>query len=76
MSAREVERPLFLDMDFEEALGRFAQTRPQDVRPPPSKKRKEARPKPGAQVEEAVIAADKGGASAGSGHESGAPDCG
>lgn len=29
---RKTEPPLFLDMDFEEALGRFTRVRPDDVR--------------------------------------------
>ena len=43
MSGKELERPLFIEMDFGEALARFAQTRPEEVRPPPGQKRKAAK---------------------------------
>jgi hypothetical protein len=42
--APKPERPLYLDMDFGEALARYAQTKPEEVEPPPGKKRKVARP--------------------------------
>mgnify|MGYP003576374023 CR=1 FL=1 len=45
------ERPLYLDMDFGEALARYAQTKPEEVEPAPGQKRKpprpERKPKPG-----------------------------
>ena len=44
--AKKPERPLFLDMDFGEALARYAQTKPEEVPPAPGQKRKVARPKP------------------------------
>jgi hypothetical protein len=40
---RKLEPPLHLDMDFDEALQRFAQTDPAEVEPPPGKPKK--RPK-------------------------------
>lgn len=43
---KKLERPLFIDMDFSEALRRYAQTKPEEVTPPPKKERKAARPKP------------------------------
>ncbi|WP_439470163.1 hypothetical protein [Brevundimonas sp.] len=46
MNAKDVERPLFIDMDFDEALRRFAQTKPEEVQPPPGQKKKGARPEP------------------------------
>lgn len=46
MSGKELERPLFLDMDFGEALRRYAQTKPEEVTPAPGQKRKAARPEP------------------------------
>ena len=44
--APKPERPLFLDMEFGEALARFAQTRPDEVTPPPGQKKKAVRPEP------------------------------
>lgn len=45
------ERPLYLDLDFGEALARYAQTKPEEVTPAPGQKRKpsrpEQKPKPG-----------------------------
>ena len=38
------EAALSLDMDFSEALARFAQTRPEEVEPAPGQKKKPARP--------------------------------
>lgn len=38
------ERPLYLDMDFGEALARFGQTKPEEVEPAPGQKKKAARP--------------------------------
>jgi hypothetical protein len=48
MKAKKLEPPLHLDMAFGEALQRYAQTKPEEVEPPPGKPRKGARPKPGA----------------------------
>lgn len=45
---KKLERPLYLDMPFGEALARYAQTKPEEVEPAPGQKRKSARPKPGA----------------------------
>lgn len=42
-TARKTEPPLHLDMDFGEALVRFAQTKPEEVEPPPGKKPKVAK---------------------------------
>ncbi len=44
--APKPERPLFLDMEFGEALARFAQTKPEEVTPAPGQKKKAARPEP------------------------------
>lgn len=38
------ERPLYLDLDFGEALARYAQTKPEEVTPAPGQKRKTPRP--------------------------------
>lgn len=40
------ERPLALDISFDEALARFAQTKPEEVEPAPGQKKKAARPEP------------------------------
>lgn len=40
------EKPDFLDMEFGEALARFAQTKPEEVEPPPGVKAKKPRPLP------------------------------
>lgn len=42
--AKKPERPLFLDMDFGEALARYAQTKPEEVTPAPGQRKKVARP--------------------------------
>lgn len=42
--ATKPDGPFHLDMDFEEALARFAQTKPEEVEPSPGQKRKAARP--------------------------------
>ena len=42
--ASKPERPLYLDMDFGEAMARFAQTKPEEVKPAPGQKQKIARP--------------------------------
>lgn len=44
--APKPERPLYLAMDFGEALARFAQTKPEEVTPAPGQKRKAPRPDP------------------------------
>lgn len=44
--APKPERPLFLDMEFGEALARFAQTKPEEVTPAPGQTKKAARPGP------------------------------
>lgn len=41
------EAPLALDIDFGEALARFAQTKPEEVEPAPGQKRKTPRPAKG-----------------------------
>ena len=38
------ERPLFMDMDFGEALARYAQTKPDEVTPAAGQKKKASRP--------------------------------
>jgi hypothetical protein len=48
MKEKKLERPLFLDIPFGEALARYAQTKPEEVEQPPGRKRKGARPKPDA----------------------------
>lgn len=40
------EAPFALEIDFGEALARFAQTKPEEVEPPKNQKRKAARPVP------------------------------
>lgn len=42
--APKPERPLYLAMDFGEALARFAQTKPDEVTPAPGQSKKAARP--------------------------------
>jgi len=61
--APKPERPLFLDMDFGEALARYAQTKPEEVTPAPGQKKKAARPAKGSGGKVAS-------ATAGSGEES------
>jgi hypothetical protein len=46
MNSKKLEPPLFIDMDFGEALGRFAQTKPEEVEPPPGRKAKSGKQKP------------------------------
>ena len=41
------EAPFALDLDFGEALARFAQTKPEEVEPAPGQTRKAARPPKG-----------------------------
>lgn len=50
--APKPERPLYLDMEFGEALARFAQTKPEEVTPAPGQKKKAARPDPKAKAGE------------------------
>jgi hypothetical protein len=45
--APKPEAPFALDLDFGEALARFAQTKPEEVEPAPGQKKKAARPEPG-----------------------------
>ena len=40
------EAPFALDIDFGEALARFAQTKPEEVEPAPGQKPKQPRPAP------------------------------
>lgn len=47
MTDKKLERALYLDMPFGEALARYAQTKPEEVEPAPGQRRKAARPKPG-----------------------------
>jgi len=42
-TGRKTEPPLHLDMEFDEALRRFAQTKPEEVEPPKARKRKPKR---------------------------------
>jgi len=46
MTSKKAEPALFLDMDFEEALLRFSQTKPDEVEPPLGKSKKVSRPPP------------------------------
>jgi hypothetical protein len=43
MTSKKTEPPLRLDMDFGEAMKRFARTRPDEVQPPPGRKPKSAK---------------------------------
>jgi hypothetical protein len=43
MNGKKLERPLFLEMPFGEALARYAQTKPEEVDPRPGHRKK--RPK-------------------------------
>ena len=60
------EAPFALDIDFGEALARFAQTKPEEVEPAAGQKRKTARPPKGSGslAREGATAADADGASA------------
>ncbi len=40
---KKQEPPLFLDMSFDEALTRFARTKPEEVKPPNGRKNKTAK---------------------------------
>lgn len=44
MTSKKPEPALFLDMDFQEALARYAKTKPEEVDAPPGKTKKTARP--------------------------------
>ena len=48
MTGKKTEPPLFIDLPTDEVLARYVQTKPEEVRPPPGRKRKGARPKPDA----------------------------
>ncbi len=48
MKDKKLERLLYLNLPFGEALERFIQTKPEEVEPPPGRKRKGAKPKPDA----------------------------
>jgi hypothetical protein len=48
MTSKKAEPPLFIDLPFEEAMRRFIQTDPAEVKPAPGQTRKSTRPKPGA----------------------------
>jgi len=45
------ERPLYLNLPFDEALTRYIGTDPNEVEPPKGRRRKAARPKPGGSVD-------------------------
>lgn len=44
MTGKKTEPPLHLDMPFDEALRRFVQTKPEEVKPPPGRKAKLSHP--------------------------------
>lgn len=46
MKGRKLEPPLYLDLPTDEALARFIQTDPSEVKPAPGQKAKIARPPP------------------------------
>lgn len=46
MKGKKLEPPLYIDMDTDEALARFIQTDPKEVKPVP-RRPKATRPKPG-----------------------------
>ena len=48
MKGKKLEPPLYIHMPADEALGRFIQTKPEEVEPQPGRRRKSPRPKPGA----------------------------
>ncbi len=50
MNGKKLERPLYLDLPFGEALERFARTKVEEIDPPKGRKRKGARPEPGAPL--------------------------
>lgn len=45
--APKPEKPFALDMDFGEALARFARTKPEEVEAAPGRRKKDARPERG-----------------------------
>lgn len=45
MKAKKPKRRELADMDFGEGLARLIQTKPEEVKPPPGRKRKKAKPK-------------------------------
>lgn len=55
------DTPFALDIDFGEALARFAKTKPEEVEPPPGKKKKAARPEPRLRPDGPPINASGGG---------------
>ena len=56
--APKPERPLYLDLDFNEALARYAQTKPEEVTPAPGQKKKTARPEPKPKSDDPVAPDD------------------
>jgi len=49
VTSKKTEPPLHLDMPFDEALRRFVQTKPEEVKPPPGRRvmpTKKTPPKP------------------------------
>jgi hypothetical protein len=44
MTDKKLERPLFLEMPFGEALARYGLTKPEEVTPAPGQKRKGVKP--------------------------------
>jgi hypothetical protein len=59
MNGKKLERPLYLDMAFGEAMARYAQTRPGEVEPPAGRKRKvDPEPEIDPPEEEGVSATD------------------
>jgi hypothetical protein len=46
MTSKKTEPPLALDMPFDEALRRFVQTKPEEVKPPPGRAAKPAKKTP------------------------------
>jgi hypothetical protein len=51
MTGKKPKRGALAQMDFGEALARYIQTRPEEVRPPPGRKRKKAKVKRDASVQ-------------------------
>jgi hypothetical protein len=43
MKAKKAKRRELVDMSFDEGLARLIQTKPEEVKPPPGKKRKRAK---------------------------------
>ncbi len=46
MTGRKLDPPLYLDLPADEALARFIQTKPEEVKPAPGQTAKAARPRP------------------------------